>query len=141
MVLTSLRLAVLQALSPAGDGAAAMVALGAGLAVAEAAGAAVLVAPELFLPGYNVPDLPARAQPQGGAWMQDLQAMCAAAGWSRAMPNGRRMASATPPWRSARMGGCSRMTARFSCTARARRRSSAPASGSRPSCWPGGGRR
>lgn len=51
------------------------------LAAAAAAGARMIVFPELFLPGYNRPDLHGPlAQPQGGAWCQRLSALARAAG-------------------------------------------------------------
>jgi 5-aminopentanamidase len=56
-----LRLAVLQAPSPAGDLGAALAVLSITLRSAGAAGAAALVAPEIFLQGYNRDDLPDRA--------------------------------------------------------------------------------
>ncbi|MCB6177079.1 nitrilase [Rhodobacter sp. Har01] len=56
-----MRLALLQLPSPAGDLDAACRAVEAGLAAAAAAGAAVLVTPELLLPGYNQPDLAGQA--------------------------------------------------------------------------------
>ncbi len=51
-----MKLALLQLPSPAGDRGAALAALGPALAAAGAAGAVMLVTPETFLPGYNVPD-------------------------------------------------------------------------------------
>lgn len=80
MVLTRPRLAVLQAASPAGDPGAALAALGPALAGAGAAGAAVLVVPEVFLPGYNSDRIAALAQPRGGDWQRALAALCQGAG-------------------------------------------------------------
>jgi predicted amidohydrolase len=51
-----MKIAVLQTVSPAGDRDAALGALRPALAAAGAAGTAVLVTPETFLPGYNVED-------------------------------------------------------------------------------------
>ena len=36
----------------------------------------MLVAPEIYLPGSNQPDIPARAQARGGPWHQRLAALC-----------------------------------------------------------------
>lgn len=75
-----MRLALLQPASPAGDAAAALAALRAPLQAAAAMGAAALVAPESFLPGYNCDAIPALAQPRGGAWHQALAALAREAG-------------------------------------------------------------
>jgi predicted amidohydrolase len=74
-----MRVALWQAASPAGDEALALAAIGGALAAAGAAGAEVLVAPELWLPGYNQPDIAALAQPRGGPWQMALARHCAAA--------------------------------------------------------------
>ncbi len=50
------------------------------LRAAGAMGAAVLVLPEVWLPGYNQPDIPACAVPQDSAVMQRLSAAAKAAG-------------------------------------------------------------
>lgn len=52
-----MRLSVLQSVSPAGDIDAACATLETALHAAAAAGADVLVAPEVFLPGYNCPEI------------------------------------------------------------------------------------
>lgn len=75
-----MRLALMQAPSPAADDDTAFAAIAAALNAAAATGATMLVAPEVFLPGYNQPDIAARAQPQGGLWHQRLAALCRAAG-------------------------------------------------------------
>ena len=75
-----MRLAVLQAASPAGDAAQALATLAPALMAAGAAGASALVAPETFLPGYNCEDIPALAQPRGGAWHQALATLARNAG-------------------------------------------------------------
>jgi len=55
--------------------------IGSRLAAAAAAGARMAVFPELFLPGYNRPDLHgALAQPRGGAWCRRLSDLARAAG-------------------------------------------------------------
>ena len=51
-----MRIALNQCPSPGGATGAALATLDASLAAARAAGAGALVMPELFLPGYNVPD-------------------------------------------------------------------------------------
>jgi predicted amidohydrolase len=74
------RLALWQGPSPAGDEAAAFAALDAALRAAGALGARMLVAPELFLPGYNHDRIAALAQPRGGAWHRRLAMLARAAG-------------------------------------------------------------
>lgn len=56
-----MRLALWQGTSPAGDLDLALEKAEAALAAAAAIGAAALVLPEVWLPGYNQPDIPARA--------------------------------------------------------------------------------
>lgn len=58
-----MRLALWQDVSPASDIDAACTRAEAALAAAAAMGAAALVLPEVWLPGYNQPDIPARALP------------------------------------------------------------------------------
>lgn len=65
-------IALWQGPSPDGSDDTAFAALDAALRAAAAMGAITLVAPEVFFPGYNQPDIPARAQPRGGAWHQRL---------------------------------------------------------------------
>lgn len=79
MPVPPLRLALLQANSAAGDVDTALSTLEPALRAAGAAGATILVAPETWLPGYNCPDIPARALPRGGAWQTRLAAACRAA--------------------------------------------------------------
>lgn len=69
-----MRLALLQAPSPLGDLDAACAQAEAALAAAAAMDAAALVLPEVFLPGYNQPDVPAGALPLDSAPMQRLAA-------------------------------------------------------------------
>lgn len=75
-----MRLAVLQSTSPAGDMEAACAAVETALRAAAAAGAVVLTVPEVFLPGYNHDDIPARAIPRDGVEMQRLAEACRATG-------------------------------------------------------------
>lgn len=58
-----MRLALWQGTSPASDQETACAQAEAALAAAAAIGAAALVLPEVWLPGYNQPDIPARALP------------------------------------------------------------------------------
>lgn len=72
----TLTLAVYQGPPVQGDPEAGLARLARQLRAAAMAGANMLVAPELFLPGYNRPDLHgALAQPVGGAWFGRLAAM------------------------------------------------------------------
>lgn len=75
-----MKLALLQSPSPAGDAGFALETLGAALTAAAAAGASMLVAPELFLPGYNHDRIPDLAQPRGGDWHRALADLCRKAG-------------------------------------------------------------
>ena len=75
----SLTLAIYQGPPIQGDPEAGLARLEQKLRAAAMAGARMLVAPELFLPGYNRPDLHrVMAQPQGGEWCQRLSAMARA---------------------------------------------------------------
>lgn len=47
---------------------------------AAAVGASLLVAPEVYFPGYNSSRIPDLAQPRGGAWHAALSSLCRAAG-------------------------------------------------------------
>lgn len=72
-----MKLAVYQGAPTDGDVDGAFARIAAALTAAAAMGAEMAVFPELFLPGYNRPDLhPDRAQPQGGDWETRLAAMC-----------------------------------------------------------------
>jgi predicted amidohydrolase len=75
-----MRIAIWQGPSPAGDEGAAFADLDRALSAAAAGGAAMVVAPEAFLPGYNRPDIATAAQPRGGAWHRRLAQMARAAG-------------------------------------------------------------
>lgn len=76
-----MKLALYQGPSPAGDPEAAFETLEGKLLAAAAAGAEMAVFPELFLPGYNQPDLHRTlAQPQGGAWEERFSALAQTAG-------------------------------------------------------------
>lgn len=70
-----MRLGLLQAPSPAGDAEAAFAELSRALQAAAGAGARMLVAPEVFLPGYNHDAIPALAQPRHGAWAARLSSL------------------------------------------------------------------
>ena len=71
-----MKIAVLQCPSPAGDPDWAFAQIATALNAAGAAGAAVLVAPEAYLPGYNNDHIADVAQTQTGDWMQRLSTLC-----------------------------------------------------------------
>lgn len=75
-----MRLAVLQCPSPAGDVEQALLAVDAALRAAAAVGACVLTVPEVVLPGYNQPDIAARALVAGDAVLTRLSQIVQAAG-------------------------------------------------------------
>lgn len=76
-----MRLALWQCRPTDGRLEEAFIALEATLTAAAAAGARLLVVPELYLPGYNRPDLHRRlAQDIGGDWVGRLRAMTTRAG-------------------------------------------------------------
>jgi 5-aminopentanamidase len=72
-----MHLAVWQGASPAGDGEAGLEALRAPLHAAAAMGAAILVVPEVWLPGYNHPDIAGLAN---GKWPDAARSLCREAG-------------------------------------------------------------
>lgn len=74
-----MRLAVLQGPSVQGDMDRAFATLGQALRSAGAAGAKMLVAPEVYLPGYNQPDIASGATPRDGDETMRLAALCRAA--------------------------------------------------------------
>lgn len=74
------RIALWQGPSPKGDIKAAFATLSQAMRAAAAMGAKVLVAPELYLPGYNHDNIPDLAQERGGEWHMRLSAMAMAAG-------------------------------------------------------------
>lgn len=74
----SFPIALWQTTSPEGSDDTAFAALDAALRAASAMGAITLVGPETYFPGYNQPDIPARAQPRGGPWHQRLAALARA---------------------------------------------------------------
>jgi predicted amidohydrolase len=74
------RLALWQGPSPAGDEAAAFAALDTALRAAGTMGARMLVAPEVFLPGYNHDRITALAQARGGPWHRRLAELARSAG-------------------------------------------------------------
>lgn len=67
-----MRLALWQGTSPSADLDVACAQAEAALAAAAAMGATVLVLPEVWLPGYNQPDIPARALPLDGPVLRRL---------------------------------------------------------------------
>jgi predicted amidohydrolase len=74
-----MKLALYQGPSPAGDIDRAFDTVARVLASAAQAGAGMAIMPELFLPGYNKPDLHAAlAQNRNGAWETRLAALCRA---------------------------------------------------------------
>jgi 5-aminopentanamidase len=75
-----MRLAVLQSPSPGGDFDLALAHLEAALHAAKAAQADALVAPEVFLPGYNHAHLVACALPDGAPFLRRLSEAVARAG-------------------------------------------------------------
>lgn len=75
-----MRLALWQTPSPAGDSDMAFAGLEQALASAAAGGALMLVAPEVFLPGYNCDTIAALAQPRGGPWLTRLASLSARLG-------------------------------------------------------------
>ncbi len=93
-----MRLAVLQAPSPAGDGASALAQIGAALKAAGAMGATALVVPEVWLPGYNFGAISVAAQ-RAGAWLDQAAAMCQETGCGLVLgyaePDGDRLFNAT----------------------------------------------
>ncbi|SNS46997.1 carbon-nitrogen hydrolase family protein [Antarctobacter heliothermus] len=75
-----MKLAIYQGAPTDGDEAGAFARIERCLAAAAAMDSETVVFPELFLPGYNRPDLhPIRAQAQGGAWETRLAELCRAA--------------------------------------------------------------
>ena len=74
------RIALWQGPSPESDIKAAFAALGQAMRAAGAMGVKALVAPELYLPGYNQDAVTDLAQERGGEWHMRLSAMCMAAG-------------------------------------------------------------
>lgn len=76
----SITIAIWQGTARTDDTGAALADLGAALKGAAAVGARLLVAPEVFFPGYNSANIPALAQPRGGDWHRALSALCRDAG-------------------------------------------------------------
>ena len=73
-------IALWQGIARTDDVATALADLRAGVTAAAAMGARFLVAPELFLPGYNSARIAELAQPRGGDWHQALADLCRATG-------------------------------------------------------------
>jgi 5-aminopentanamidase len=74
-----MRLALWQGMSPVGDLNAALAQMAGALQAAGAMRAAMLVLPEVFLPGYNQPDIAARAVPRDASVFGRVADMCAKA--------------------------------------------------------------
>jgi 5-aminopentanamidase len=130
-----MKLALHQGPSPAGDVEAAFAAIDRTLAAAAAAGATMAVFPELFLPGYNCADIPARAQPLDGPWGARLAGLARRHGCGitlgLAERDGDRLYNSAVALGPTAHG--SRITARSSSSARANGRSSPPAPPPAPS--------
>lgn len=75
-----MRIAIWQDRSPEGDIEAALARLSQVLRAAGAMEAVVLVAPEVYLPGYNQPDIPARALARDGHALRRLTDDCRESG-------------------------------------------------------------
>lgn len=75
-----MRVALMQAASVEGDVEAGLALAERALAMAGAAGAALVVLPECWLPGYNTPGLDGMALPRGGPWQERLATACRSAG-------------------------------------------------------------
>lgn len=73
-------IALWQGIARTDDDAGALADLSAALAGAAAVGARLLVAPEVFFPGYNSSRIAELAQPRGGDWHRALSALCRATG-------------------------------------------------------------
>jgi predicted amidohydrolase len=71
-----MRIAIWQDRSPMGDTEAALERLSSALAAAGAMGAATLVAPEVYLPGYNQPDVAAGAIARDGEAVRRMSEAC-----------------------------------------------------------------
>jgi 5-aminopentanamidase len=94
-----MRVAVLQSPSPMGDTRAACVQAERALLAAGAMGAAVLVLPEVWLPGYNQGDIPAQALAQDSPVMQRLSAAAKAAGCALVVGYAEAAEAAVGRWR------------------------------------------
>ena len=73
-------IAIWQGIARTDDTAAAMADLTAAVTGAALVGARLLVAPEVFFPGYNSSRIAEFAQPRGGDWHRALSALCRAQG-------------------------------------------------------------
>jgi nitrilase len=74
-----MRLAIWQGTSPASDPDVALADASRALMAASAIGAAALILPEVWWPGYNQPTIPEQAQPQSGPFAESLRQLCATA--------------------------------------------------------------
>lgn len=75
-MVSAMKIAVWQGPSPAGDLDRAFGDIALALSAAGAAGAAILVAPEAYLPGYNHDQIPELAQTATGDWHNRLSELC-----------------------------------------------------------------
>ena len=69
-------IAIWQGIARTDDTATAMADLSAAVIGAASVGARLLVAPEVFFPGYNSSRIAELAQPRGGDWHRALSALC-----------------------------------------------------------------
>lgn len=76
----SITIAIWQGPARTDDTGAALADLRGALRGAAAVGGRLLVAPEIFFPGYNSQTIPAQAQPRGGDWHGALAGLCREAG-------------------------------------------------------------
>lgn len=72
----SFPIAIWQGIARTDDTAAALADLTAAVTGAAAVGARLLVAPEVYFPGYNSSRIAELAQPRGGDWHRALSALC-----------------------------------------------------------------
>jgi predicted amidohydrolase len=75
-----MRLALWQDHSPMGEEKQALAHLGQALQAASAMRAATLVVPEVYLPGYNSPDIPSRAIARAAPVLENVASLCRASG-------------------------------------------------------------
>lgn len=132
-----MKLAARQGLSPASDLEAGLKAAETALAAAAAMGAAAVVLPEIWLPGYNQDSIPEKALPLDSPAMQRLARAAKATGTALALGYAERDGKVV--YNSAAcFGPDGTLLANYrkiSFMARAKRRSIVPATPMRPSRW------